>query len=612
MSGLRPEDPEDIEAGRLRALHELTILDTDPEERFDEITALAAELCGTEIAVVTLIDETRAWFKSVIGLTRTELHRTESFCNTAILSDATLVVSDSSRDRRFETFELVTGPSRIRFYAGVPLTLGSGQRVGTLSVWDRGQRTLSSREKHLLEVLARQVVAQLQTTGLRRQQRRSANRLAAAKNRLDYQINHDPLTGLRNRQGIIEALSGYLAIQEVAGTARPSQVAALFVNIDDFKLVNESLGHAGGDAVLIEVAHRLKRESRGSDLLGRIGADEFIILLTNSEPDTVRRIAERILSVIGRKMAIGDRSLRLSASIGVAQPTTSSTTAAGLLELADRAMYNVKREGGGSILIAPDALEPDTEAFALKQFVRSTIVEKRVLLHFQPMLDATSLQVIGYEALLRWHGQAPSDAGPELFVATAEEIGLIGDLGAMVLSRACSAAASWSHRFPNVGVSVNVSPRQVVPGFADIVKSELDRSGLDPTSLTLELTETSFLSDTDRAAAVLRDLHDLGVRISLDDFGTGFSSMSLLCQLPLDQVKIDRRFCTSGQSSELAVLRASIGLGRALNLQIVAEGIEDQETLERVIDLGCDVTQGYMHGRPAPVDSIAALKTQPN
>ncbi len=444
--------------------------------------------------------------------------------------------------------------------------------------------------------------------------------------RLLEQAFTDSLTGLANR-----ALLGDRVVYAIDAAAQAHAEATmptlLLIDLDDFKTVNDTLGHPAGDRLLTEVAHRLRDHTRPEDTVARLGGDEFAVLLpAGSAPELGGELAERLLTALGQPVDLDGRQVHTRASIGVAT-AVAGLDSSGLLRNADLAMYAAKRAGKHRwSAFHPDMREQMLDHLALETDLRAALAHVAgtagsqgagastagvpdgglLDLHFQPVVDLRTGTTVGVEALLRWVHPLRGPVSPSQFIPLAEESGLIGELGSWVLHRACHQAATWQRRRPEeapLSISVNLSVRQLEqPGLCAEVRAALAASGLSPTSLVLEVTETALSDDTDNVLRTMRELRALGVRLALDDFGTGYSSLSRLRELPVDILKIDRAFisevCNGGADTALA--RAIIELGRALRLTVVAEGIENAEQVDRLQELDCQFGQGFHLGRPAP------------
>ena len=417
-----------------------------------------------------------------------------------------------------------------------------------------------------------------------------------AEEQLRRQAMHDALTGLANRAFFNERLAHAVSIRKAPG----EQTALLFVDLDNFKSLNDRFGHPLGDGVLEEVGRRLRTLVRAGDTAARLGGDEFALLLeVVSEPAEVARVAERVLAAIAEPVEIDGNRFVPGASIGIAL----GDDARNLLKQADAAMYRAKSQLG----VGYAFFDPELDEAALVRFRRIAELAEAVercefRLHYQPIVELPSGEVSGYEALLRWEHPELGELPPLEFVPLAEESGLIVPIGRWVLQEACMHAARLAgQQGRELEISVNVSARQLQhPDFVDHVEAALERPGLPAHCLVVEITESVLIETGDAAEARLCTLKGMGVEIALDDFGTGYGSLAYLQRLPVDIVKIDRSFTASvdTDAEDEALLRAIVGLGNALGTRLVAEGIERQSQSEVIQDLGCHSGQGFHYGRP--------------
>ena len=386
------------------------------------------------------------------------------------------------------------------------------------------------------------------------------------------------------------------------------------MDLDDFKTVNDSLGHVAGDLLLIKVAERLLACLRDTDTAARLGGDEFVILLDNqANPDEATAVAGRILEALAVPMLIEGRMVTVQASLGIAL-AKSATDAGELLRNADLAMYAAKREGGARWRI----FEPDMHSGALARLELKADLERalernELMLHYQPIVCLRTMRIVGLEALVRWNHPSRGLVGPAEFIPLAEETGLIDRIGQVVIESACRQSLCWRQMVPggdDLTISVNLSPRQLSdPALVDHVRRVLAQTGLPPFALVLELTESAIAEQSVDAVDVLERLSQLGVKLALDDFGTGYSSLSRLDRYPLDIVKVDKSFVDriDQDAGDAALLEAMLQLAGALRLQVVAEGIETETQLRRLQALGCALGQGYFLARPAEPAAIERL-----
>jgi len=422
-----------------------------------------------------------------------------------------------------------------------------------------------------------------------------------AEQQVAHMARHDTLTDLPNRAAFNEQLA--VAFERAAGGA----FAVLCIDLDRFKEVNDVFGHSVGDALLCEVGRRMHDAVDGA-FLARLGGDEFTVILTaGAQPAAAELTAERLLATVASEIEIGEQHLRIGMSIGVAVFPADGKDPMTLLANADAALYRAKAEGRGSIrFFAAEMDERLRERRALQHELRSAIDHGEITLYYQPQA-AIGGTILGFEALVRWHHPTRGMIPPGTFIPLAEESGLIVALGEWILREACREAASWPR---TLQIAVNLSPIQFRHGdLPALVHAVLLETGLAPHRLELEVTEGVLIGDFSRAQSILRRLKSLGVRIAMDDFGTGYSSLSYLQAFPFDKIKIDRTFIANLTSNEhsAAIVRAVIGLGRGLSLPVVAEGVETGEQLAFLKRESCDEVQGYLVGRPAPIETYAEM-----
>ena len=424
--------------------------------------------------------------------------------------------------------------------------------------------------------------------------------LARRQQELVFTATHDQLTGLPNRTLILDRAEQLLA----RSRREQEQCAVLFVDLDGFKDINDGLGHRAGDELLRAVAERLETTIREADTLGRLGGDEFVVLVDGialaAGPELV---AERILDALRQPFFIeGTASGRvtISASIGIAGGAAKS--AADLLRDADIAMYRAKLNGKNRYLLYESGMQDAIHArMELEMDLREAVANEQFYLVYQPIFDLDGLTPIRMEALLRWRRPGAENVPPDKFVPLLEASGLISEVGRWVLSEACSCCVAWSHERLDIGVAVNVSAVQLeADRFVQDVADVLAETGIEPASLTIEITETALMRDAERTAERLRAIKELGVRLSIDDFGTGYSSLAYLQRFPVDELKIDRSFVSQLQSTAQrdALIRTFVQLGQSLAIETIAEGIEDQEQLSRLRAEHCDIGQGFLFARP--------------
>ena len=444
-------------------------------------------------------------------------------------------------------------------------------------------------------------------------------RKAAQGQLVDFSL-HDALTGLPNRMLVMDRMAIALARTARAG----SGLAVLFCDLDEFKIVNDSVGHEGGDRVLIEVANRFQHALRKADTVARTGGDEFVVVCEGlRDVDDATTIAGSIRDAIEQPIVFDDFEAAVSVSIGIVVVPGAEAALADpmvLLRNADAAMYRAKRAGKARWALFDESLiSAATYRRELDSELRRAIKADEFVLHYQPIYDLDDNRIVGVEALVRWNNPSRGFLAPKEFIGLAEETGLIVDIGSWVLREACLQMARWSRDLSWPGwMSVNLSPRQVgEPGLAVAINEVLAETGLRPDLLRLELTETALLRAGHSSAVQLGAVRDLGVHVGMDDFGTGYASLANLQQLPIDFLKIDRGFVSAltarnAEASQANAIVAAISqIGHTLDLQTIAEGIETEEQEEILREYGCPYGQGFRFARPATAPAIAALLTAP-
>ena len=616
----RPRIPLD-EAHRLAALHATRLLGSAPEETFDRITRTAARLLGVPIALVSLIDRDRQWFKSRTGLDACETPREISFCGHAILSDEPLVVPDAAQDARFVDNPLVTGDMHLRFYAGVQLYSVDRKKIGTLCVIDSKPRQLGPGDLDALRDLARmveqlvyhrQLAMAAQSLSERLQDCPPAPGGSPASGELAWLVAHDLLTGLPNRQAMLRAIQGSIAGWRADGT--PALVAC--INVDRFKRFNETLGHRAGDEILVGLATSLQALLREGDMLARAGSDEFLLLLhARGEHPEPERAFDRIMAAANRAIPTPDGEIALTCSIGTTLLPQDGDDADALLNNAVTAMRHAKAQGRGAIVrFTPELRTEHGRRLTLESHLRRAIAQDELFLQYQPKVDLRSGGLAGFEALVRWRHPEYGVIPPDEFIPIAEESGMIVPIGEWVLRSAVGQLAAWrAQGLPLAPVAVNLSARQFLQSDVIAMVGELlEQSGVAPGLLELELTESVSMADPERSVVVMRGLGDIGVMLSIDDFGTGYSSFGYLRRLPLDKLKIDKSFVQdmahSAESS--AIVQAIVAMAHRLQLAVIAEGVETADQVAALRKADCDQIQGYYYSRPLAVEDCAAFIRQ--
>ena len=440
---------------------------------------------------------------------------------------------------------------------------------------------------------------------------RDATDQVVLQRQLRQQAFHDPLTGLANRALLTDRAEHALARSARSG----AMVAVVLVDLDGFKFVNDSLGHQVGDIVLCEVARRLQSLVRSEDTVARLGGDEFVILIDDvSALEEPKRLAERVGEVLRPRFELSGSDYAVTASVGVAIGSGTEVDVHDLVRDADTAMYVAKTGGKDSVRVfAPSMHERAHERFRLQGDLRQALERSELLLFYQPIFDMLDGRLKGFEALVRWSHPTRGLVAPERFIPLAEENGLIVPLGRWVFHEALNQLGAWDARHEGaraLSMSMNVSTVQLrSPNLIADVRSALEQSGVTPSRVVLEITEGSLANETERVIEVLEELRALGVQIAIDDFGTGYASLSHLQRLPVDILKVDKSFVAalSDEDKSRELLKAIMGVGRALSLAVIAEGIEAQSQMNTLHEMGCEMAQGFLVGRPTPAELAESL-----
>jgi len=427
----------------------------------------------------------------------------------------------------------------------------------------------------------------------------SSDEMRALHDVLRMQARHDVLTGLPNRSALTELLTDAL----FAARRQGGEVAVLFVDLDGFKLVNDSLGHAVGDELLVRAAERINGAVRERDIVARLGGDEFVVVCADVDDfDAVVAIARRINAQLETPFRIGAQDSVVTASIGITRSGPGQPSAEELLRRADMAMYEAKTGGRSQYMIFDENMRQQLDGrLATEGALRHGIGNSELTLHYQPIVALDSSRPIGMEALVRWQRPGFGLVTPDAFIPIAEESNLITAIDCWVIKEACRQAALWPDQ--SLSIAVNLSARDLLrDDVVNAMSAALQDTGIAPRRLVMELTETTLMSDSATISKNIARIHSLGVQIAIDDFGTGYSSLSYLRKLPAHTLKIDRSFVSVVDEDRVtqAIVRAMIDMARALDLEVVAEGVERESQADLLRDLGCVSAQGYLFGRPGP------------
>lgn len=492
-------------------------------------------------------------------------------------------------------WNLLTAPASA---ARIPLELRFVAPDGTRREVEVAANHLSWNDRRIVCLLIRDLSAR----------RQAEARLLDNERKLEHLANHDPLTGLPNRVYLSYRLPALVSEVTRAG----HRLAVFHIDIDSFKTVNDVAGHEVGDKFLVAVAERLRGIVASDDLVARISADEFVVIVRAADPQVFQIVSRRIADKLREPLAVAGRSFTLSSSAGIAQFPSDARDAAELLRYADIALYHAKTRGKDLFLPFETGMtQKVNERAALEQALRLAIAARQISIHLQPILDLETERVIALEALARWHHPEFGNVPPMQFIPVAEECGLIIELGEAVLRQVCRQLAEWQRSgVPVVPVAINVSAQQLQRvNLTELIRAATTEAGISPALLEIELTESVIMTEIDRHIGTLGALRTMGVKVSIDDFGTGYSSLSYLKHLPIDHLKIDRSFVRDMTTDEndAAIVSAIINMATSLQLQTIAEGVETLEQATRLAAAGCTFAQGYYYSSPLPSEECGLL-----
>ncbi len=522
----------------------------------------------------------------------------------AIKTGKTVVNQDVMHNQLFTPWRESALECGLQSSIALPLRIHD-KTVGTLAIYSSDAFAFSPAEVSLLEELANDLAFGIKTL-------RMHVKHNAAEKRLEFLAYHDPLTGLPNRRMLSERFNVAMKEAEQNNTS----IALLFLDLDNFKQINDSLGHNLGDLFLTKATERLQKHLRKNDTLSRQGGDEFIILLNNISgvhSQTIENIASDIIKAFSEPISVDGHIVSTTLSIGISLYPESSKNFETLLKQADTALFQAKESGRNIYYFFSEQMNANALEFTkLKEGLRNALTNPQLEIYYQPQIDIGNFKTIGVEALLRWKHPEDGMIPPSKFIPVAERSGLIIPIGEWVLQEACKQAQAWrnSHNNPDLVVAVNLSAMQFKRGsLIDTVTRALKISRLPPKNLELELTESILLQDINEVKATLRKLKEIGVRLSIDDFGTGYSSLAYLKQLAVDKLKIDRSFIQDmvDDKDGAAIVKAIITLGHTLELDVIAEGVETEQQLSLLKEYGIDEIQGYFFSKPLPVDEITTF-----
>lgn len=606
------------EKERLQALSEYGLGSNQPLPSLDAVVFIAARMFDMPVAAVNMVGSDDVFLAASIGIGEVDMRRDVSFCAHAITQDDVMVILDATSDDRFHDNPLVTGSTGLRFYAGVPLRSPQGYALGALCVIDNRPRvSFSDDDRNRLRELADMASDRLE---LRRieiaatQARLSTipsflsaatAESTSADDDLFRLVNFDMLTGLSNRMRFYRYVEKTLV--------QPLCAAILIIDLDGFKDINDAFGPSTGDDILKAVALRLTSLIGAGDLVARISGDRFAILLPDkNDTEQIAATAQNIILALGKLITVDEQKIRIGASCGIAVGPEHTQNPLELIGNAELALFRAKANGRGQAVLYTPSLRRDAAARRRHGMELHQAVENgEFILFYQPQVRLADQTLTGAEALIRWRHPTLGLLTPASFLSALETGPLAAIVGAWVLNEACTQAALW-HRcgFKSFRVGVNLFEAQFkATDFAESVLETLERHGLPPTALELEITETVALNQDTLILTPLRRLRDRGVGIAFDDFGTGYASLSLLKRYPLTRIKIDKSFVDNMLHSigDASVVRAVLDMAHAFNLMTIAEGIEQSVQSESLRLLDCEEGQGYLFGKPMPASKFSEV-----
>ncbi|WP_027551994.1 GAF domain-containing protein [Bradyrhizobium sp. Cp5.3] len=582
-------------------LFDLVCLAASNGAKFTSTTIALAKADSDQLEIVASAGPSSETTRNVRLSVDPERPEGRGISGTAFRTRQPCISNDYLNDQRVSAFHAIVRGDGARSGAAFPL-IAHDQPVGVMLYMSTEPDTFTGEFVELLQRLADNVSFAMENFD-------RADEKNKADERIEYLASHDSLTNLPNR----ETFNGLLRKAIDTAQRHDHRFALLFIDLDRFKVINDSLGHEAGDLLLLEVADRLRNALRASDVVARLGGDEFVVILDQcGDVDDVQRIATELLAVLGKPMELAGHECHTTASIGIAMYPANGADAQTLTKNADMAMYLAKEDGkNGYRFFSKEVKTQSIERLSLESALRRALERNQFSLNYQPKVDMATGQITGVEALLRWNHPDLGSVSPAQFIPLAEETGLIVPIGRWVLKEACVQAMAWRRRgLLPLSMAVNLSPRQ----FADEhllqdVDEALAASGMSPVLLQLEVTESMMMRNVGRALKVLDAIQSRGIRLAIDDFGTGYSSMSLMKHFPIDTIKIDRSFVRDlpQDSEDQAIAQAIISMGKALGMTVVAEGVENAEQEAFLRTHGCDEMQGYLISKPLPARQMAEL-----
>ncbi len=588
---LPPEIALVDETNRLEDLRALEILDSGNDASLDSLAEVIAKSLDTPMAAISFIDEDRQWFKAKYGLHIDEMPREQSFCNFAIQEPDGMVIPDATKDRRFASNPFVIGEPRLRFYAGAPIRSRSGRPIGTCCALGTEARQLSEPQRQILHQIAKVVEVQLT--------------LGQDVEKLKIESNIDTATGLPN----VSLFSARLDTEIERAREESSRLLVALIRIDRFDAFDAALGREAATYLVSALAGRIRERVDPPCHLGHTQEDRLALLTPLSDKKDPQQVMRSLMECVASPFQLGEHAVPVGISIGASIFPDDAAEGPILLKRARTALWSrPSTKKSGYEFYQTRHSDMASGEFRITTALQNALENGEFHLVFQPKIDIQQTVLVGAEALLRWNSRTLGPVSPAKFVPVAEKSDKIIEIGNWVLLEACRQMADWHANGCRLReVAVNVTSHQIrQPGFVGLVRDALDRHGLPRDCLNIELTESSLVDDLAGAVRIMHQLRGLGVKISIDDFGTGFSSLSYLRRMPIQVLKIDRSFIRKipEDRDDMKLVRSIVSLGHELELDIVAEGAETEAQLAFLESIGCDQVQGYVLSRPLEVQDL--------
>ena len=592
LQDMLPPIPQN-EVRRLEVISRLHLANTPNQREFDDVTNLARNITNSPISLVTVVDKDSQWFLSHQGLDVHETSRSISFCAHAIIGSELLEIKDAMCDWRFKDNPLVVGNPNIRHYAGVPLILDSGEAVGTLCVFDIVTKELTSTQKTALRTLARSVVNEIELLRKIAKLNQTLERNVSLESQISAPPALDPLTHLPNRSTLVDRLNQQLLLTK----RHPKKVAVLLINLDHFSVINNTLGSTAGDEAIAQVASQLKNHLRASDTLARLGFDEFAVVLPDiHSAEDAMLVSKKMHKALNQTANLNGHHYLIKGSIGIALFPDHSDKSETLIQQSHLAVQSAKQSGGNcSKLYTEDLGKDSRDLLILETNLLEALGRNEIVAFYQPKINLTTGELTGVESLARWQHPTLGLIDPDQFIPLAESRGHIQGIGKHMLHLALTQILKWdADGLAIPKIAVNVSPLELREGFSKHIIDTLARLNVNPNRLELEITESMLTPNGRNTIDALKTLRSAGVTISIDDFGSGYSSFGQIRRMPVDAIKIDRSFIKDLGSNESSteIVRAISTMAHCLNLDTIAEGVEETEQIRILKEIGCKELQG--------------------